>query len=281
MHQVTTGHKRSQRSQWTISKCNNVLNISIHDYAVAAFLEPDILVIDEVLAVGDAQFQAKAIGRMKDISRERLRTVLFVSHNMGSIRSLCNKCIWMENGMVKEYGPTDKVVDDYLKSCLPESSSPVWHSDDTEKKNFSISSVRVVDCQGVERQVFTCDEEFNILIETELNMTKNGIVGRLDFTRTDNGTIVWCSRSNDIGPGISVQEGKSIFSIIVPARTLAAGEYSISLLFTEQGLHKPWIIAKCNNVLNISIHDYTTPLADSREGYLSTLLEWEVMHKQM
>jgi len=234
-----------------------------------------------VLAVGDAQFQAKAIGRMKDISRERSRTVLFVSHNMGSIKSLCNKCIWMENGMVKEYGPTDKVVDDYLKSCLPESSSPVWHYDDTEKKNFCVKSVRVADCKGVARQVFTCDEEFSIHIETELNITKNGIVGRLDFTRADDGTIVWRSQSNDIGPGIPIKEGKSIVTIKVPTRTLAAGEYSISLLFTEQGLHKPLVIAKCNNMLNISIHDYTTPLADRREGYLSTLLEWEVMHKQM
>ena len=69
-------------------------------FAVAAFLEPDILVVDEVLAVGDAEFQKKAIGKMQDISNTSGRTVLFVSHNMASIRSLCTRAIVMEKGMM-------------------------------------------------------------------------------------------------------------------------------------------------------------------------------------
>ena len=83
-------------------------------FAVAAFLEPEILVVDEVLAVGDAEFQKKAIGKMKDVSQGQGRTVLFVSHNMGSVRALCNHGVLLKNGMVDYIGDIDPCVDKYL-----------------------------------------------------------------------------------------------------------------------------------------------------------------------
>ena len=85
-------------------------------FAVAAHLDPEILVVDEVLAVGDAEFQKKAIGKMQDVSQGEGRTVLFVSHNMASIRALCNNGILLENGMVKKTGYIDDVVDSYMSS---------------------------------------------------------------------------------------------------------------------------------------------------------------------
>ena len=84
-------------------------------FAVAAHLDPEILVVDEVLAVGDAEFQKKAIGKMKDVSRGEGRTVLFVSHNMASVRALCQHGIILENGKVRCVGEVDEVVNDYLK----------------------------------------------------------------------------------------------------------------------------------------------------------------------
>jgi lipopolysaccharide transport system ATP-binding protein len=82
-------------------------------FAVAAFLEPEILVIDEVLAVGDAEFQKKAIGKMQDISRKGGRTVLFVSHNMAAVKQLCTRGIVMENGKVKYDGKIEDILDLY------------------------------------------------------------------------------------------------------------------------------------------------------------------------
>jgi len=84
-------------------------------FAVAAHLEPDILVVDEVLAVGDAEFQKKAIGKMQDISNSDGRTVLFVSHNMAAVENLCTRAILLENGGVKFEGPTSEVIDAYIK----------------------------------------------------------------------------------------------------------------------------------------------------------------------
>ncbi len=87
-------------------------------FAVAAFLEPEILVVDEVLAVGDAEFQKKAIGKMQDVSRGDGRTVLFVSHNMPSIKALCSKGILLQNGNIEFNGNIEDAVDSYLKTRI-------------------------------------------------------------------------------------------------------------------------------------------------------------------
>lgn len=85
-------------------------------FAVAAHLEPEILVVDEVLAVGDAEFQEKAVGKMDSISKGEGRTVLFVSHNMQSIRNLCKHCILLENGQIKRSGETNEIVSYYINN---------------------------------------------------------------------------------------------------------------------------------------------------------------------
>lgn len=84
-------------------------------FAVAAFLEPEILIVDEVLAVGDAEFQKKCLGRMKDVSVNDGRTVLFVSHNMGAISSLCKNALLLQNGKVSEIGNAESVISNYIK----------------------------------------------------------------------------------------------------------------------------------------------------------------------
>jgi lipopolysaccharide transport system ATP-binding protein len=94
-------------------------------FAVAAFLEPEILVVDEVLAVGDAEFQKKAIGKMKDVSSSGGRTVLFVSHNMAAVRNLCKSGIVLQNGGLIYNGTADDAIDYYMQTCHPISSSSI------------------------------------------------------------------------------------------------------------------------------------------------------------
>ncbi len=86
-------------------------------FGVAAHLEPEILIVDEVLAVGDAEFQKKCLGKMKSVAGSG-RTVLFVSHNMTAVRSLCSRCLWMENGSVREEGPAGEIVSKYLARAI-------------------------------------------------------------------------------------------------------------------------------------------------------------------
>lgn len=83
-------------------------------FAVAAHLEPEILVVDEVLAVGDAEFQKKCLGKMDDVAKKQGRTVLFVSHNMVAIRQLCTKCLYLKNGMLHDFGDTETIITKYI-----------------------------------------------------------------------------------------------------------------------------------------------------------------------
>jgi lipopolysaccharide transport system ATP-binding protein len=84
-------------------------------FAVAAHLEPEILIVDEVLAVGDTQFQKKCIGKMKDIAESGTRTVVFVSHNMGAVRALCTSCVYLVRGAVAAQGDVNEIIGEYLK----------------------------------------------------------------------------------------------------------------------------------------------------------------------
>jgi homopolymeric O-antigen transport system ATP-binding protein len=103
-------------------------------FAVAAHLEPEILLVDEVLAVGDAEFQAKCLGKMGAVASEG-RTVLFVSHNMVAVQSLCKSVIWLQAGKILEKGPKDRVVKDYLGQVSSLSTETVWNDLDSAPGN--------------------------------------------------------------------------------------------------------------------------------------------------
>lgn len=114
-------------------------------FSVAAFLEPEILVVDEVLAVGDAEFQKKALGKMHDVSKGEGRTVLFVSHNMPAIRSLCSKGIVLENGNIVFYGNTDDAINLYLKGNNTSKNENIinriqWSSEEIKITNIKINN---------------------------------------------------------------------------------------------------------------------------------------------
>jgi lipopolysaccharide transport system ATP-binding protein len=140
-------------------------------FAVAAFLEPEILVIDEVLAVGDAEFQKKAIGKMQDISREGGRTVLFVSHNMEAVKSLCTRGIIMQNGSVSFIGNIQEVVNKYLSDNTNFEFLKVYKN----KKVNKINGIEKVEIIG-EETFQNHNEKVQILIEFKENI-KNCNVG--------------------------------------------------------------------------------------------------------
>jgi lipopolysaccharide transport system ATP-binding protein len=111
-------------------------------FAVAAHLEPEILVIDEVLAVGDAQFQKKCLGKMGEVSKQG-RTVLFVSHNMTAVKNLCHRCVWLNEGRVIEDGPTERVVSNYLKTSFSPLTEQVWDDFDSAPGGETVRLHRV------------------------------------------------------------------------------------------------------------------------------------------
>ncbi|HKO18943.1 MAG TPA: ABC transporter ATP-binding protein [Acidobacteriaceae bacterium] len=131
-------------------------------FAVAAHLEPDLLIVDEVLAVGDAAFQKKCLGKMGSVAQSG-RTVLFVSHNMEAIRTLCQRCVWMKDGHVHEDGPVDQVVQSYYSS-LPSDHAFSWS---TAEYGLKIKQVVLRNQWGEECRDFCPGEDLSVEIAYE------------------------------------------------------------------------------------------------------------------
>ncbi len=133
-------------------------------FAVAAHLDPEILVVDEVLAVGDAEFQKKAIGKMQDVSRGEGRTVLFVSHNMASIGSLCKHCTLLENGMIKAIGDTADIVSMYVADNY-QKNEQIKEQDILIKDKFAIRNLAII--QETSKEELYQGQPWSVVFEVE------------------------------------------------------------------------------------------------------------------
>lgn len=142
-------------------------------FSVAAHMEPDILLVDEVLAVGDAEFQKKCLGKMEEVTRKDGRTILFVSHNMAAIQSLCKKCILIEKGKIKLIGDTEVVVNQYLNSGTSGGTETVWKNGLRPGNDVTkLISVRLRDRNGKLLPYAYSNQEIGVEIEYEV--LKNG-----------------------------------------------------------------------------------------------------------
>ncbi len=137
-------------------------------FAVAAHLEPEILAVDEVLAVGDAEFQKKAIGKMQDVSRGEGRTVLFVSHNMTAVKSLCKRGIILQNGMLVEDGDVDSVVTQYLRGDSAIDNYKSWDQPVYAKDGFELLEIGVRRKGGDYSESIRMDQDAEVVIKYRL-----------------------------------------------------------------------------------------------------------------
>ena len=198
-------------------------------FAVAAFLEPEILVIDEVLAVGDAEFQKKAIGKMQDISREGGRTVLFVSHNMAAVKSLCTKGIVLVNGKVAMTGNVESAVNFYLSQDSESMNRKVFSSE-YDKKGFTLHEISL---NGIGK---LSDEPLDEYQEIEINtlFTLKDKSLKLHLTLVLNNdfgeSLFTFSHSNN---GLKLNEGTNKIKCKFPKGFLNIGTYYLSLYIIE------------------------------------------------
>ena len=246
-------------------------------FAVAAFLEPEILVVDEVLAVGDAEFQKKAIGKMKDVSQGQGRTVLFVIHNMGSVRNLCNHGLLLENGQMKLTGDIDYVVNEYIKSSNLDSLENIWKKPIIEDKDFQMIAAEFKNDKGEVTQSFSCDEDIILDLTFLVKKKVPGVYGYFSFNRAVDESPVWVVDSNDIEMNKleRLPLGESKVRIRFPKRTLAPGEYVASLNFTSHTNVGGFQVDGPGTVAKISVQDYSTWRGNNRPGGISTLVEWD------
>ena len=195
-------------------------------FAVAAFLEPEILVVDEVLAVGDAEFQKKAIGKMKDVSYGEGRTVLFVSHNMGSIRSLCKTGIVLDKGSVAFSGKVFDAVDYYLsQNTYVQTATHVDIEESQHDKNRSMDAQLIMAEFADDKSVFASDEDIRIRVKVKSRVSLNECRVNIGIYNSDESPIG--SYSSDAFFSIKAGETKLLeYTLLRP--NLALGSYSLA-----------------------------------------------------
>jgi len=200
-------------------------------FAVAAYLEPDILIVDEVLAVGDALFQKKCLGKMEDVSKNEGRTVLFVSHNMGVISQLCQKTLVLEKGKLACLGETSQAIDYYLKQGKQNVKTINRQSISLETNHFV--SVKNVDESLHEKDEFNYDEEINLFVSLNLPRWSELLelaVSLYDKNRKRIFTIH--EPLNKYHIGHSIME----FQITIPAKFIVPGMYSWLMCINHPGV---------------------------------------------
>ena len=240
-------------------------------FAIAAHLEPEILIVDEVLAVGDAEFQKKCLGKMEDVSKKG-RTVLFVSHNMGVISQLCSTCIWLDKGQIREIGETASVVNAYMRNGPFELGSDIAFPDDP-KKIVQLKKISLFDNNGNAAQKFDCDNPVNIKLEIQVRKQLPGLYGYLGVNRSD-GTQMLVSDSYDAGDLLhNLPLGMNTIMVTIPPRTLGHGSYLIHFSMASTSADN-FHVDIANNVCGFSLDDFTSNRGNQRAGYFSTLLSW-------
>ena len=206
-------------------------------FAVAAFLEPEILVVDEVLAVGDAEFQKKAIGKMKDVSTGEGRTVLFVSHNMNSIKQLCQTGVVLKNGMLDYMGTASNAVDYYIGRYSENSEKMYFEDLRTAPGNdkIRIRSMEVSDSKGGR---ITIDSDIDVKLQF-YNYVANSMIDCTFELRTADDLVVF-HRWLNFSPNHDSKVGEQQISFRIPSHLLNAGKYYFRIFFGENEAHLMW-----------------------------------------
>lgn len=205
-------------------------------FAVAAHLEPEILVVDEVLAVGDAEFQKKAIGKMQDVARGQGRTVLFVSHNMAAVKSLCTRGIVLQNGGMMFDGPTDEAIEVYTHQCSTIDASRIVDGINRKMKYLDLHSISFNGTEATESTINGNQKTVELKIEGTTSVPIDVSV-KVIF-KTLSGTPIMSYAEGRCTGVLEHIEGKfSYVRDIVLPQYLAQGDYSIDIC-----MHKPSVL---------------------------------------
>jgi lipopolysaccharide transport system ATP-binding protein len=237
-------------------------------FAVAAFLEPEILIVDEVLAVGDAEFQKKAIGKMKDVSKGEGRTVLFVSHNMASVKSLCNRGLLIDKGQVRKVGNVDDVLVKYHTS---DSGRQNFNQVNVNKGNFVLNSVGVRNLQGDYRSTIQQKDEVVVVLMYENNRTD-----QIDFTiklKGEDGQY-FLTTSTAVSEK-NVPQGKHIITMKFPSNFFNEGLIFMDVVVVSNR-NTAFIIE--SDICSFNVNPNPKPLGSwmsKAEGYLKPAFNWQ------
>jgi lipopolysaccharide transport system ATP-binding protein len=249
-------------------------------FAVAAHLNPDVLIVDEVLAVGDAEFQRKCIGKIEDVA-EQGRTIVFVSHNMGSVRALCERVLLIEHGRITAEGPADRVVADYLDRVQPVQHGGVsMISDQAPRVGTGEAKVKRVslhdDSGGLIEQVLF-GQPFTVAAEIEVSRELPAAVFAVGISKDEEGRVLTANSTDRGGSSDRLAPGR----FEVRARletTLLPGEFVVDIAIVDPAGQT---IDYVERVISFSARNYALEGDDSYPwqtvtGYVRPESDWTV-----
>ena len=242
-------------------------------FAVAAHLEPEILIVDEVLAVGDAQFQKKCLGKMDEVSVKEGRTVLFVSHNMAAINKLCDTCMHLDTGSIALIGPTSHVIQNYLSIIDKRETTGSINGLLASDTDLDVKVFFACDEKGSRKVNFTTTETINFNILYALKRNLPGLRVGLDLYSFADGEILFRTFDDDIYHQ-NREQGLKKTMCSIPANLLKPGIYSAKL---QIGVHNVrWIVndSITEKITIDAIDGVNSVYADSRPGKIMPKIDW-------
>jgi lipopolysaccharide transport system ATP-binding protein len=244
-------------------------------FAVAAHLDPEILIVDEVLAVGDMQFQRKCLGKMQDVSG-RGRTVIFVSHNMTTMNSLCSRCVLVSAGRIEAQGPVAEITDLYFKSGLSQQAGTALdfgdegYGDDVAR----LLSARLIDNQGNAISFVNIDQPFGIEIRMVVDELNPKIVPNFHFYNQGQ-----CAFVSSPAGDVITSNGTHLVTMWIPGNFLNDGFYEVKLAATTmvpQRVHFHEQNGFCFNVVDDIHSQHRGEYANAIPGAVRPLLRWDL-----
>ena len=255
-------------------------------FSVAAYLEPEILIVDEVLAVGDADFQKRCLNKMDDVGKSG-RTVLFVSHNMQAMARLCSRCILLERGSLVDDGPSEKVISRYLNSELGTSAAREWDELESSPGNevAKLRAIRVISGKSEIAEYIDINQPFRI--EMEYDVIKPGVVLLPNF-HVYNEQGVEAFAVVDLDPAWRQKKrpkGRYVSAVEVPENIMAEGVFSIkAVLHTLNPLTVEFTCPSVASFTIIDKQDGTTARGDyvgKLPGVMRPKLTWKTDYSAM
>ena len=247
-------------------------------FAIAANLEPEVLLVDEVLAVGDAVFQRRCLGKMGQATQEG-RTVVFVSHNMGAVARLCKRCIWLDEGRMELSGETTDIISRYLSSkCgMRAEYSAIDAPTAPHNRDFVLRAVRVRDSGGTVMASIDARHDFSVEIEYRLLKPIHGL--RVGFRLlTSDGTVVLSStdRDGDRWSDCDRASGIYVSRCTIPGGFLNAGRYGVSISIDILTVESILFI---DNIVSFDVEiagDILGTISGRRLGVVCPCFPWKV-----
>lgn len=243
-------------------------------FAVAAHLESEILIVDEVLAVGDAEFQKSCLGKMGDVSRGEGRTVLFVSHNMAAVKTLCNKGIVLEHGMVKYTGDATSSVGYYMQGSS-ETNLVKHFEDEYNNDYFHLHQLEVRNAEGTNDDII--DEYKTIQIIVRMTVKKDADNKKITFVmNNEEGITLFTFTHHNFRNQQALHEGLNEITCTIPAGFLNIGSYYLSMYYIEDSKNTLFVE---KDIMAIHVQQGERRLGGfmgKEPGFIKPIFNWEI-----